>query len=301
MCGGGGGGSGETKYNWNDTLAPKWQQLLGDAQYQAYHNPYVQYQGDRIAEFSPDQQAAMAAIRQHTARGGEAAAIAANNQAEKTAKGDYLTGPQADPWAGLVNSYSGYGPKFQEQLQGQLGDITNAYNQGTAADTTRMFNLSGAFGGSAHQNAVANNQAALAKALSQATANAYQTQFNQSAGLEENRMNRGTASYQGERNRMIGSLGAGQNTNAMFLNGVNALMGIGDAERGLTQDQLNLMYKDWQDEQNRNFQNADWLSGLYSRAQGGMSANSQFTQPGYSASPISGLLGAAMLYKGMGG
>lgn len=300
MCGGG-GPSGDTKYNWNDTLQPMWTQLLNDSTAQAYNNAYQKYPGQRIAGMDPLQNQAISDIVSMTNAGGTPAAIAGNNQAQGTAQGDFmrnLGGGQFmsdNAMANAVNPYTGYGPMFQQQLQGQLGDITNAYNQGTAADTAKMFALSGTYGGSAHQNAVANNEAMLGKTLAQATANAYQNQNNQSANLYEDLLNRGSQAAEAERNRQIQAISPAQNANNLFFQGTQALMGAGDANRSLNQDVLNMNYQDWLDQQNRPFQNADWLSGLYSRAQGGMSPNSTFNQAGYQASPFSSLLGAGLL------
>jgi hypothetical protein len=297
MCGGG-GPSGDTKYNWNDTLAPAWQSAISQGQGLAANNPYKQYDATRIAPFSNDQNTAMARIRSFADAGGTGAGIAANNQSELTNENSFLFGPLS--YQNEENQYSGYGPQFQQNLQGQLDDIKNAYQSGTAADTTRMFNLSGAFGGSAHQKAMANNEAALARQLGNTTSQAYQDQFNRSAGLDEARIGRGLTSYEGERNRQMQALAPGQNANNMFLQGANALMGIGDANRGRTQDLLNMSYQDWLDQNNQPFKNMDWLTGLFSRAQGGMSPNSSTTSSGYAASPISQLLGAGLLYKGLG-
>lgn len=282
MCGGGGGPSGETKYNWNDTLAPKWGQLLGDATAKAYGNQYQQYDGQRIADFSPLQSRAIDQIWNMTQAGGTPAAIAANNQAQGTLQDDYLTGSKANPYAGMNSPY------FQQTMQQGVGDIVQGYKQGTAADTTRMFNLSGAFGGSAHQNAMANNEAMLGRTLNAYTSGMQNDQYNRSGGM-----------YEAERGRQMGALGAGQNANNMFFQGTQQLMGAGDAQRSMNQDQLNMTYQDWLNKQNIDFKNADWLSGLYSRAQGGMSANSQTQSAGYQASPFGQLLGSYMAYKGL--
>ncbi len=295
MSGGGGGPSGETKYNWNDTLAPMWQQLLKDSAYNAYNNTYQKYPGQRIADLDPVQQQAQGAIKNWAEGGGGFAGIAANNQAQRTVNGDYLSGPERNPWAGATNVYSGYGPKFEQALQGELGDITNAYNLGTAADTNRMATLTGTYGGSAYQNAVAANQYALAKQLSNATANAVQNQYNNSAQLEQQRLNSGQSSFENERSRMMQAIAPGQHSNDQFLQGAQALMGVGDMNRSYQQDLLNQGYQDWQDQLNRPFKNADWLSGLYSRAQGGMSPNSNFSNSGYAASPFSQLIGGGLL------
>lgn len=278
---GGGGGQGEQRYNWNSTLEPKWQQLLTDATGKAYNNQYTQYPNERIAGFNTDQQGAMQAIRGMTAAGGTPAAIAANNQAEGTLADHYLTGAGKNPYEGMSSPY------FRQMQQGNMQDIADSYQRGTAADTTRMFNLSGAFGGSAHQQAIANNEAALGKTLKDYATQSSSDQYNRSAGM-----------YGDERNRQIQALGAGQNANNLFFQGANAWMGVGDAQRGLSQDYLNQAYNDWQDSQNIDFKNADWLSGLYGRAQGGMSPNSTTTQSGYAAAPISQLLGAGLLAYG---
>ncbi len=297
MSGGGSGGSGTQQYNWNDTLQPLWQSALSQGQ-QIAQTPYNPYPYQRVADMSQNQTDATSLIRQMVAGGGTSTANAANTQAENTLNGDYLTGQQSDPYANASNPYSGYGPLFQQQLAGQLGDITNAYNNGTAADTTRMFNLSGAFGGSAHQNAMANNEAALGKTLNNTVANAYQNQFNQSAGLQENALNRGSTSYQDERNRQMGAITPGQNANNMFFQGAQQLMGAGDAQRSYQQDLLNQAYNNFQTQQQYPYTQLDYLTGLYGRAQGGVSPNVTTTTSGYQASPYSQLLGGGLLAYG---
>jgi hypothetical protein len=43
----------------------------------------------------------------------------------------------------------------------------------------------------------------------------------------------------------------------------------------------------------------DYLTGIMSRAQGGVSPNSSFTQSGYTASPYSQIIGAGLLGYGL--
>lgn len=99
---------------------------------------------------------------------------------------------------------------------------------------------------------------------------------------------------------MLGAAPAAQNEQNLALQRYNALMGIGDVQRGYNQDLLNQGFNDWQQEQQHPYQQMDWLTGLFSRAQGGMSPNSSFSQSGYSASPFSQVLGAGLLGKGFG-
>lgn len=111
------------------------------------------------------------------------------------------------------NSYGGMeNPAFRSMLTSGLEDISKAYKEGTSADTTRMFNLSGAFGGSAHQNTVKNNEEALAKQMGQFSSGMLNDQFNRSSGLEESFLGRDFAGQQfnaglGENaiNRLMGS------------------------------------------------------------------------------------------------
>jgi hypothetical protein len=219
------------------------------------------------------------------------------------------------------NQYAGDSPYFENDLQAGMDDIIGGYQRGTSADTTRMFNLAGAFGGSAHQNAVANNEQGLGRTLSNYVSGRRDDQYNRSAGLEdsylgrdlnaqqqdlsrvsqleENRLNRGSNAYEGERGRQMGAIGAGQNEQALALQRANSLVGIGDAQRGYNQDIINQGYNDWQAQQQHPFQQLDWLTGLFSRAQGGMSPNSTTTSTGYSASPYSQLLGTGLAAYGL--
>ena len=300
MCGGG-GPSGETKYNWNDDMAPKWRNTLQNAESLA-SQPYQQYGGPRIAGFNMDQLNAIGYGRNiaNMSSNPIPAMDAARSQITQTLGNDYLMGPMRNEAAYMSNRFSGdTNPYFQDVLKSGMDDITDSYQQGTAANTTRMFNLSGAFGGGAHQKAVANNEAALAKQLGTFSSGMLNDQYNRSAQLEESGLGRATGAFEGERGRQMSAIGAGQGEQGLAEGRLKMLMGLGDAQRGLQQDYYNLDFQNWQNQQNHPYQMMDWQTGLYSRAQGGMSPNSQFAQSGYSASPFSQLLGAGLLGYGM--
>lgn len=333
MSSGGGGGSGTTKYEWNDDMAQYWRPALAQGA-QLAGQPYQPYTGQRIAGINADQQMGMDAIRNFAINSGSPVTKAANGQLQQTLDGYYLTGLGQDQYADALNpwalesanvnrnQYAGSSPQFEAMLQTGREGITDAYKQGTSADTTRMFNLAGAFGGSAHQNAVANNEAALAKQLGAYDTSMRNDQFNRSAGLEEsflgrdlqnsqfdkqlgsqleeNRLNRGTTAFQNERNRQMEAVPYGQHEQDMALDRYRSVIGIGDAQRGFNQDVLNQQYNDWQDALNYPQRQMDWLTGLLSRAQGGISANSTTTPAGYSASPFSQVIGAGLLGRAAG-
>lgn len=102
----------------------------------------------------------------------------------------------AAPTDAGTNAFQGMdNPYFRQQLQSGMDDITAAYQHGTAADTNRMFAQSGAFGGSAHAQAVQNNQTALAKQLGNFGNQALSQQYDRSAGMDESRLGR---AFQGQ-------------------------------------------------------------------------------------------------------
>lgn len=337
MCGSSGAPGGTTKYEWNEQMGPLWTGALDYAGRlnDGNLNPYQPYPGQKIADLNDDQLAAMGAIRHFTDSSGSPATIAANGQLQKTLQGDYLRGVDQNPWTqGLNpygtmgatadrNQYAGNSPQFEDMLRTGREGITDAYRQGTSADTTRMFNLAGAFSGSAHQNAVANNEAALAKQLGSYDSQMRNDQFNRSAGLEEgflgrdlnaqlsdlgrvsqieeNRLNRGSQAFENERGRQIGAVPGGQNEQALALQRFNARMGIGDAQRSFEQDIINQGINDFTEQRDYPMKMLEWYTGMLSRAQGGMSPNMITQQNGYSASPYSQMLGAGLgLYGLMG-
>lgn len=345
MCGGGGGGgSGTQQYNWNETLAPYWADALSWGS--ALKDPtgfgaYKPYPGQRIAPLTNDQNTAfneIEALNQYAASP-IPAMNAASGQTTGTLSGNYLNSNpysglnnNANPYSGLgsnsnpyttSNQYGGFGPTFQSALNSGLQDITNAYRQGTVADMDRQFALAGTYGGSAYQNALANNEAALGKTINNFTSNMVNDQYNRSAQVQgqdlarnsgnyenalnrgsqnyENALGRGSQNFENERNRMMQAVGLGNDQQNLALQRATALTGAGDAQRSINQDYLNQGYQDWQDMNNQQYKMLDFFSGLLGRAQGGVSPSMVTTTSGYQASPFSQLLGAGLLGYGMFG
>ncbi|HEY6028803.1 MAG TPA: hypothetical protein VIV09_18080 [Pseudolabrys sp.] len=322
-------------------MAPYWAGALswgkaltdpnGAGAYQQYFGPNPNVYGSqlfnvssndpthRIANLTPDQQLAM--------QYGEGLVNTSSNpvpvmndtrsQLDATLRGQYLSGPGANPYGSTANSaesmgnsYTGFSPAFNQTLQTGLNDMGTAYQNSTAADTNRMFNLAGAYGGSAYQNAVGINQNTLAKQMRDYTASMQNDQYTRSANLEQQRiqninnaqeaqLSRGNSDFEAERQRQLAAVSGGQNEQGLALQRQQDLMGIGDAQRGYNQDQLNQAYGDWQAQQNRQFQMLDYLSGILGRAQGGISPNMTTTQTGYGASPLSQVVGAGLLGYGL--
>jgi hypothetical protein len=296
---GSGGSSGTQKFEWNEGIAPYWRQGLEQSRVMR-DKPYERFPGQRLAGLDPRHLNAAGAVDNFVGSGGSPTTIAANGQAYNTLSDHYLTGPGANPFASQGNEYSGMdSPFFRDVMQNNMQDVTEAYKNGTAADTTRMFNMAGAFGGSAHQNKMANNEAGLGRTLSRLATDMSNDQYNRSAGLEESRLTRGSGAFENERGRQMGAIGAGQNEQNLFFDRISKMMGMGDMFRANEQDQLNLGYQDWQDAQNNPYKMMDWFTGILSRAQGGVAPNMTSNQPGFGASPYAGLLGAGLTAYGL--
>lgn len=244
MSGGGSGGSGTQKYEWNDGTNPYWTQVLGMGNYltglglpgpdgkPTEGKPYERYGGQRIANLTEDHGNAMGRIREMADSGGAYDTNMARDQAYSTLRGDYLEknpyagaenrfagqgnawrdiasmpaknsmvdtpyqnentglGASANPYADRqvnpgINKYAGDNPYFRSTMQTGLQEIGDQYKNTTEANTNKMMNLAGIFGGGAHQRATANNEAGLGKTLSNYTDSMLNRQYDRSASLEE--------------------------------------------------------------------------------------------------------------------
>ena len=365
-AGSSGGGDGVTRYDWNPYMENMWAGgvdgnpgLLNRA-VGTLNTPYSQYGGQRVAGINEDQNSAMGGIR-YLAQNGSDVGDAGSRSVQQTLGGNYLGSNQwsnpetigynleqanpaynaAEVGAG-TNQYMGENPYFTQQLNRGASKITDAYNKGTSADTRRAFNLSGAFGGSAHQAAQANNESALAQQLGDYTNSMLSGQYDRSANLREADINRqlgveqfntgtvdrnvdrfnqadqynvglanqnvdrfnsnrqiGAGLWDSERNRQSQAANQAINFENQGFNRFGQLMNVGDFQRGVTQQGLEQGYGDWQQQQNWERNNLNWMANLLSQAQGGIGGQATQTAPGYSVNPVAGLLGAASLYGSM--
>jgi hypothetical protein len=202
-----------------------------------------------------------------------------------------------------------------------LEDISNQYLNTTKQDTDRMAVLSGAFGGSDHQKAMANNEMALGKTLSNAGNQYDQAQFDRSANLEQQYLNnalqaqttnknlggnwweqdqgRGSNAFQSERGRQMAASGLGYGEQGLALDRTNALMQTGALSRQLGdpllgtpgQNQLDFNFQQTQDQNNWPFKLLQMLGGQYGSAMGN---TSQTTQAYGGGGNLGGILGGLL-------
>lgn len=298
--GGGGGNQGTTKYEWNDDIAPVWRGVLGRA-VDVSETKYQPYGGGdpnaSIAQLTPLHNKAARNMEDFTDAliSPHGAMNAGTNQLEATLNGAYMgmnPGAQRNMYSGMNN------PFFQDSVQQAVDPLVSNYVNSTSPELTRLMNLSGAFGGSAHTQAIANNQANLARQIGNVTSSMSNDQYNRSAGLEDTYLNRAGGAFDNERNRMMGAVGGAQAEQNNVMQRLTGLMGMGDMQRSYDQDVLNLAKENWMGQQNENAKGLEFLSSILSRAQGGMS-NISTTAPSYGVSPYSGLMAAAMGYAAM--
>jgi hypothetical protein len=300
MCGGGGGSTGTTKYEWNDSLKGPWEGSVNRAIWES-ERPFEAYQGGdpnaRIAGLSPlHNKAALNTEALTDSIASPTNAInAAQDQTTNTLQGNYLMGGNANPNT-RANAFQGVNnPFFNQVVQQGQDQIRSNYENTTSPELTRLMNMSGALGGSAHTKALANNQAALGKQLSDYDASMRNQQYDRSGMMDEAALGRGMQAFEGERGRMVGSIGAGYGAQDAAMGRLQGLMQMGDMNRSYDQDVKNYGYQNFMDKRNENRYGLDFLTGLMGRAQGGFS-NLTTTAPQYQVSPYSALMSGAMAY-----
>jgi len=336
--GGGGGQDGTTRYEWNPDIGFQWRGnpesddpnqnwgALSEAR-RLYSEdrgatPYTTNWQDRLATMDDSQAAALANLKnfglnysspdaggnygsqQSKMARGAIGSMIQGGMPEWNAYADQggKVGTRANAFQGMDNPY------FKDTVKNAQEDVTSAYNTTTDANNRRMGALSGAFGGSAHQAAVANAQSGLAKQLGNMTSGMYDAQYNRSAGLDESAAGRELQAGQANQGSLANYWSQLNNNRSQGINqafgaddayykAMGSLAGVGDSARQYNQQILDAKYGIWNDNNNLPWQNLGRFSNLISQAQGGVNP-SAFQGGGYSPSisPMAGLLGAGALY-----
>ncbi len=284
-------------------------------------NPYQNTAGDMSYQFATNGSAA-----------GNAAANTATNFAQTGGGFNPYAGMQ-NPYAGLVNPmygqtnpYAGDNPYLQQQIDASNADITKAYSQGTAAQTDAAFNQAGAYGGSAYQGQVANNQDMLGKTLaantnnyrynnylnsgqlanSDLSRNAGLAQFDQglNAQLGENSINRLNSAYNTQNQNMLAGGQLGLQTEPLDMAAINQLSQQGGIQQGNTQNNLNAMQNYFNQSTMAPYASLDILRNAYGAVPGqSTSGTSTTTQNAGQLSPWANIIGGlgvgASLFPGL--
>jgi hypothetical protein len=128
---------------------------------------------------------------------------------------------------GGQNQYAGDNPYLQNVLNASNQDITNQYKSGTAAGEASAAARAGAMGGSKDTELQTANNKTLADSLAQNESNVRMGNYNQSAQLQENAFGRG-----------MQALGMNNQTNQTQLQSLAGVMGAGDLQRQVQNDNI---------------------------------------------------------------
>jgi hypothetical protein len=221
---------------------------------------YPQYQGMRIAPFSPEQEMGLQATT-NRALAGSPVTNNANQLAANTLGGQYLD-PSTNPaWASGSQA------------------IADAYRTGTAATRNAAFSKAGAFGA---DNSAFNQYAGMQdKEFGNSLGNLWGSIYNQERGFQ---------------NQALGM--SPQLANADY-NDYQKLIGVGDARRGYTQDIANLSQQDFYGAQNYGWDQLNKLAGLQGSFLGDSGSTTSTGPNPYQSSPLAGAIGGGTLGYGL--
>jgi hypothetical protein len=313
----------QTNYGFAPEVAPYAQNMLGQAAAltDTEMNPYMQYQGERVAQFSPLQQQSYenAALMQTQPQLQDATAMAG-----QAGLGALNTGYTYNPFQtksfnspGMAESYmSPYMQNVVDVQQKEAIRQKQIADQGLQAQATK----SGAFGGSrdAIMRSEADRNLATQLGSIQATGlqNAYQQgmgQFNQEQGATQQAAN--LNAQQGQFGAGLGlqglqtaltsanTLGQLGNTQYQQNMGVNALQNqYGLQQQAQMQTDINNKYQDYLNYQNYPYKQLGFMSDIVRGAPLTQTGSSVYTAPPSTAQTVASLgLGAAGVSKLWGG
>lgn len=302
------------------TELPKWAQpyatQLLDRGTALSQQPMPVYTGQRSAGLNGTQQAGIDMVT-NRATNGSAEINAGSNTLQNTLNGAYLnhdTGSNqymgAQPTG--ANAYMGDNPYLQSTIDKAAGDITRNYNGAVNATDSTMARA-GAFGGSAWQQAQGTNSKNLADSLTNSANSLRQANYDQSAqlaenqlnrnqsswqtnaGLADNGLNRDQASYQAERANQMNGLSTALNYGNQAYTDAAQLGAAGDTQYGATQQQLTDQQNLFNEQAAAPYKSLDVLGNSIRGAVGGGSSVSSSAPAASTASQAVG--GAAALYS----
>jgi hypothetical protein len=245
------------------------------------------YGGQRTADLNHFQEDGINMAAQR-AQNGSPDVTAGSNQLQSTLNGDYL-GYNAG-----TNAYQGDNPYLQNSIDQAAGDITRNYNGAVNATDSTMARA-GAFGGSAWAQAQNDNSHNLASALQNSSDSMRMQNYNQSAGLAENALNRNQSAYLQERSNQLGAVSPALQYGNQAYTDASQLQNVGSTLFGYDQQKLTDQQNLFNEQAQSPYKQLDVLGNTIRAAVGGGSSVSQ-SAPG--TNPLAqGVGGAAALYS----
>ncbi len=248
------------------------------------------YDGQRSANLNNFQKMGMG-MATDRALSGSADINAGSGALQSTLNGQYLGRDTG------TNAYMGDNPYLQSTIDKAAGDITRNYHGAVNATDSTMARA-GAFGGSAWQQAQDANSRNLAQGLSDSATSARMQNYNQSAGLAENQLNRNQTAFQAERaNQLAAAPLALQYGNQAYTDAAQ-LQSVGQLQYGADQQQIQDQMDYWNEKAQSPYKQLDVLGNTIRAAVGGGSTVSQSAPGSNGWAQAAG--GAAALYGLLG-
>ena len=298
----------QTNYGFAEEVAPYAQDLLGQAQAltDINYNPYMQYQGERQAQFSPLQQQSFnnAALMQTAPQLGDATAMAGTAglgalNTQYTFNPANFTSANAQA---LMNPYMQNVVDIQKREAQRQSDIAGTQQQGQATKA-------GAFGGGRDAIMRAERERNLGMQMndiqSQGLNNAYNQamqQFNTQNQLNAQQSQFGAGlGLQGLQTALSGAQGLGQLGNTQYQQnmGINQMQNqYGLQQQQQMQGDINNKYQDYLNAQNYPYKNLSFMSDIIRGVPLTQTGSSIYQAPPSTMQNITSLgLGAAGISK----
>lgn len=297
---GGGGGSQTTTQELPGYAQPAAQEILSRGT--ALSNQEIpQYQGQTYAGMNSTQTNAIQGMSNLANSGGVGGQVSGAVANMANNGGNAYGNVQAQQAQASYNPYANMNnPYLAQQVQAANDQTARSFNQ-TAMGLNAQFAGSGAFGGSAYQNAVNNANANLGTTLANNAAtmygNAYNTAAqaastnatlgtqaslaNQSAALQAANLN--SNNYNTAQQRVLAAAGLAPQLDASTINQLNAAYTGGTAQQTSDQNQFNADYQKWYQQAMSPYQQLGILQGSLSGALGngaqGITSTTQQANP----------------------
>ncbi|TEA78638.1 hypothetical protein [Allopusillimonas ginsengisoli] len=296
MAGGGGpkNVTQTTKQEVSPQLAPYLAPFMQQASSVAMR-PYESYGGDRIAGFTPDQQAGFQMARDQAQLGqkGIAGAMGGLND---TISGQYLNrDPGTNALLGMDNPY------LQSAIDSAQGDVKRQFENSVFNNTDATMARAGAFGGSAWQQAQSENARQMSNELGRVSNDMRMADYGLQAQLGESDLNRRQGAFDSERGRQLAAAGMMPGLNAAGYQNSQALLGIGGAQQAMNQGGLDVKYNDWLNKQNYPNQQLDVMGNAIRTLMGGGGTQTSTAPNPNQTNSIAGALGGALGGASLGG
>lgn len=274
---------------------PHYQSLINQSAALA-RRPYTPYTGEQVAGLTPQQLVAQQMVTDRAL--GPSAVDSGTGFARELLGGQGQFQGAANPYQGQAtsvgsNPFAGSNPHLGQMIDQSLRDVTDAYNRSAVPSMMAQFNSGGAFGGSAHMEAMSQSQDALAKQLGNLS-NQYRFQdYQTQQGLAEAGLDREQDAWESYLGRQVQTLGILPTLDQAGYFGAQQLAGVGDANQQLTQQMLDANYGTWLEARDWQANQLGLLGNALNAVQGGFQ-NSASTAPNLNRpNPWAGALGGA--------